>query len=45
MAVIMFGPQYIVSSDCVWGKIAAMFQIELWKKIQKLYKGKSIWKR
>ena len=33
-----------VSSDCVWDKIAAMFQTELWKKIQKLYKRKSIWK-
>ena len=30
MAVIVFGPQsIIVSSDCVWGKIAAMFQTEL----------------
>ena len=34
----------LVSSDCVWDKIAAMFQTELWKKIQKLYKRKSIWK-
>ena len=35
----------LVSSDCVWDKIAAMFQTELWKKIQKFYKRKSIWKR
>ena len=35
----------LVSSDCVWDKLAAMFQTELWKKIQKLYKRKSIWKR
>ena len=46
MAVILCGSQLLlVSSDYVWDKIATMFQTELWKKIQKLYKRKSIWKR
>ena len=34
----------LVSSDWVWDKIDAMFQTALWKKIQKLYKRKSVWK-
>ena len=34
----------LVSNDWVWDKIDAMFQTELWKKIQKLYKRKSVWK-
>ena len=29
----------LVSSDCFWDKIAAMFQTVLWKKIQKFMKG------
>ena len=41
-AVILCGPEYI---KCVWDKIAAMFQHELWKKIEKLYERKLIWKR
>ena len=34
----------LVSSDWVSDKIDATFQTELWKKIQKLYKRKSVWK-
>ena len=32
----------LVSSDWIWDKIDAMFQTALWKKIQKLYKRKSV---
>ena len=40
-AVIWCGPDYI---NRVWDEVVAMVWYEVWKKIQKLYKKKLIWK-